>query len=437
LQVWMALAVVSLALEVRASGDRRAMRLAGLCIGIAAATHPYLTLLFLPGALLIAGRSLLQPRPLLATIGFTLLAGTSYGLLALRGQSGGLIGWGDASSVAGFVDILLARAFQKSVTAPISSAGIADLVLFVAHQFGAVGGLIVPALAVAGLVVLGRRQPVVALGIAALVALGYASRGLWRFDGSTPDTAGYFGLATAMLCALVAVAGAKLTALRLPRPAPTALLTVAALGLAFSIGLPEPRDLESGTGREIALRALAPIEPGALVVLDDFNLLFMTWYLQAVENVRPDVTILFGGFLSQPWYQRRMETYAPEAAARLRQLPQRLDGPLYVDYGLGAGRLPGLVRAQLQPAGLLLRAGPSPAPTFPQSDWLVGRPDLDLQSRRALIWLHFRQACFQFERHDGAAWKWHADAIEALHPGIGLGDALARGDHQICEGGGT
>jgi hypothetical protein len=118
-------------------------------------------------------------------------------------------------------------------------------------------------------------------------------------------------------------------------------------------------------------------------------------------------------------------------------LPRELGGPLYVDYGLGAATLPAYVRAQLRPAGLLLRAGPDPAPQVAASDWLPGRADLDVQSRRALIWLHFRQACFHFERHDDAGWKWHAEAIEALQPGIGLGLALGRGEQRVCEGGGT
>ena len=438
LQVWLALAVVRLALQVRETGDPGRTRLAGLGIGLAAATHPYLTLLFVPGALLIAGRSILRPRILLATLGFVLLAGASYGILALRGRAGGIIGWGDASTWPGWIDVLLARAFQKSVTAPMSGAGLADLLLFIVNQFGAVGGLLLPLVAGCGLIVLARRMPVVALGIASLVVLGFASRGLWRFDQSTPDTAGYFGLATAMISALAAVALARLeTVAQLPRPAAPAIAIAAAAGLVFSIGLPARRDLEGGTGRELGLRVLAPLEPDALVVLDDFNLLFMTWYLQAVEGVRPDVAVVFGGFLSQPWYQRRLAEHAPAAAQRLARLPRELAGPLYVDYGLGAGKLPAHIRDRLRPAGLLLRAGAAPAPDFPAADWLPGRQDLDVQTRRALIWLHFRQACFAFERHDAAGWKWHADAIEALQPGIGLGQALARGEQRVCEGGDT
>jgi hypothetical protein len=448
LQVWLALAVVRLALHVRDTQQAGDTRLAGLCIGLAAATHPYLTLLFVPGALLLAGRSIVRPRVLLPTLGFVLLAGSSYGILALRGQAGGIIGWGDATTPAGWIDILLARAFQKSVTAPMSTAGIDDLVLFLANQFGTAGGLLLPLVAVAGALVLGRRVPIVAAGVASLIVLGFASRALWRFDQTTPDTAGYFGLATAMILALAAVALSRVSiwtaawwrTRRPGSPLSPGRQGVIAIGvataLAVSIGLPERVQLEGSIGREVGLRVLAPIEPGALVVLDDFNLLFMTWYLQAVERVRPDVQVVFGGFLSQPWYRERLARSAPDLAARLQQLERPSAWPLYVDYGLGAARLPAQVRERLQPAGLLLRAGAGTAPQA-QSDWLVGRGDLDLQTRRALIWLHFRQACFHFERHDAAAWKWHADAIEALQPGVGLGPALGRGDPRVCEGGGT
>jgi hypothetical protein len=449
LQTWLGLAVVRLALHVRDTQQPGDTRLAGLCIGLAAATHPYLTLLFVPGALLLAGRSIVRPRVLVPTLGFVLLAGTSYGILALRGRAGGIIGWGDATTWSGWIDILLARAFQKSVTAPMSSAGLEDLVLFLVSQLGTAGGLLVPLLALAGAVVLARRLPIVAAGVGLIIVLGFASRGLWRFDQTTPDTAGYFALATAMTLALVAVALARASiatrtwwqAARSGSTLPAGLEGAIAIGvaaaLAASIGLPARRELEGDVGREVGLRVLAPIEPGAVVVLDDFNLLFMIWYLQAVEGVRPDVQVVFGGFLSQPWYRERLDRVAPALAAQLQHLDRPMTTALYVDYGLGARRLPERVRTALRPAGLLLRAGDGRAPPSGARDWLVGRDDLDLQTRRALIWLHFRQACFHFERHDATAWKWHADAIEELQPGVGLGPALGRGDPRVCEGGGT
>ena len=455
MQLWLALAALNLALDFRRTERAGSARLGGLTLGLAAATHPYLTALMLPGILIIAGRRILRPRLLLPTLGFVLLAGSSYGILALRGRAGGLVGWGDASSFSGWTDILLGRAFQKGFRAPLSGSAADSLALFTAHQLGILGGLLVPLGAILGLFRLGRRGPVLAGGIAAVITLGLASRALWPFDHATPDTAGYFALPVGLLLALGALAlTALFDGLVLPRGAAPTLTVGLAAVLAVGIGVPRARDIEGHAGRELALRALAPLEPGALVLLDDFNLLFMTWYLQAVEGVRPDVTVVFGGFLSQPWYRRRLELHAPQAARRLEGLPAgkltdaeadaaaggapaESSGPLYVDYGIGAKLLPAAVRAQLQPAGLLLRqsgAGADMPPPLQPADWMVGRLDLDGQTQRALIWLHFRQACFHFERRDQAALQWHDLQIEALHPGIQLGAALARGNVGICQG---
>ncbi len=452
LELFLCLAAVKLALELRETGDARAARSAALVLGLALVTHPYLAALALPGLLLIAGRALWRRQVLLASAGFVGLAGLTTGVLALRGRAGGLIGWGDAAQVGGFIDILLGRAFQKGFAAPMGGTAFESLALFGSSQLGIAGSLLLPVAIVVGLYRLWRQVPALAAGVGLVIALGFASRGLWPFDHMTPDTAGYFGLSMAFAFAMLAVAlaSAESVASRRPELVVHGLSLATAVVFALSIGRPSSNDLEGDAGRELGLRALARVEPKALVVLDDFNLLFMTWYLQAVEGARPDVTVVFGGFLKQPWYQDRLRRSAPDALAALASLPDQLPPRLAVDYGIGSGVWPVALRAQLRPLGLLLGTSSGAASDDVHSlqrdreqdreqawqrDWMVGRDDLDPQTRRALIWLHFRHACRAFDFGEAKSITWHVGQIEALHPGVGLGAALQASRGAVCRGG--
>jgi hypothetical protein len=156
----------------------------------------------------------------------------------------------------------------------------------------------------------------------------------------------------------------------------------------------------------------------------------MTWYLQAVERARPDVLVLYEGSLGRPWYRRRLESAAPAAARWLRG-EGPAPGPVYADFGVGAPALPPELRARLVPAGLWLRVGGAPRPRDPD-DWLAGRRDLDLETRRALVWLHFRRLCFHAERDQGGEAAWHAAEADRLEPGVALAARLRGGDLGPC-----
>jgi hypothetical protein len=309
--------------------------------------------------------------------------------------------------------------------------------LFAATHLGATGALVTLAGASVGAGLLARARHSagagvgVPIGLLLLVLLGVASRVLTPFEVDTPDTFGYLALPVALLLVLCAPALHEL-AVRAFRPAPWAVPLAPALlclVIALDVGWVPTTRLEGRRGRDLGLAALRGLEPNAVLMLGDFNLLFLTWYLQAVGRVRPDVLVLYEGSLGRPWYRARIAAVAP-AADRWLGGEGPPPGPVYVDYALGAPALPLSLRRALVPAGLFLRVGgaaraPSPA------DWLAGAPDLDPQTRRELVWLHFRRACFHLERGEANALRFHALAADALLPEAQVGARLRAG-HLAC-----
>lgn len=443
LELWLTLAALERALAFRQTGHAGAARVAGLLLGLALATHPLLAGLALPGLLLVAGRGLLARAVLLPSMALLLPGLATYGLLAVRAHAGGLAGWGDVSTLAGFLDVVLGRAFHKNVGFGAAATPGRSLALFAATHLGVAGTFVVLAGAVAGLVLLLPRRPGngaaglgLPIGLALLVLLGVASRVLTPFEVDTPDTFGYLALPIAVLCVLLAPALERLAALA--TDAPSRLAARAArigpwalcLLIAIDVGWVPTARLEGRRGRDLGLAALRGLEPNAVLLLGDFNLLFLTWYLQAVERVRPDVLVLYEGSLGRSWYRARVAAVAPAADRWLAgQGPP--PGPVYVDYALGAPSLPPALHQALVPAGLFLRVGGPPRAPDP-NDWLADVPDLDPQTRRELVWLHFRRGCFHLSRGEAAEARFHADAADALEPGAQVGTMLGSGAERAC-----
>lgn len=428
LQAWLTFALLHLALAFRASGDARHLRLGGLVVGLLLANHPYLAVLALPGALLLAGRGTLVPVRFPAAAGFALLGLGAYAALPLRGDAGGLVGWGGASTAAGFFDMVSARAFQASVANPGEGARLGSLAVFLADQFGDWAALPVLCGAIAGAWLLARRAAAVAAGALLACVLGFASRALWPMEVSTPDTQGYFLVSVAVVIGLGTVALARA---RASVPAGRWIGGALLAGLVASIGPPARGEVEGAAGRALTARMLDSLAPDALVLLSDFNLLFVSWYLQAVEERRPDVTVVYRGFAAKPWYRERLAIHAPDALAALLA-PASASRPVYVDYGIDTGWVRARIGERLAPEGLLLRVGGKPAAERPE-DWLVDRDDLDAQTERQLLWLHFRRACFHVERGQPERAAWHLSRARRLNPLDGHVARLLRGDAGACE----
>ena len=83
-----------------------------------------------------------------------------------------------------------------------------------------------------------------------------------------------------------------------------------ALGGVALIPLAMNWDAASRTGQtftqEWARDILMSLEPNAIIITNGDNDSFPLWYAQAVENLRPDVTVALTPYLDIPWYARQL-----------------------------------------------------------------------------------------------------------------------------------
>jgi hypothetical protein len=63
---------------------------------------------------------------------------------------------------------------------------------------------------------------------------------------------------------------------------------------------------EDAGARVAALKILAPLPAGAVLIAGGDNDTYPLWYLQQVEHVRPDVTIVTAPLLSAAWYREEI-----------------------------------------------------------------------------------------------------------------------------------
>jgi hypothetical protein len=169
------------------------------------------------------------------------------------------------------------------------------------------------------------------------------------------------------------------------------------VALAVATAWPRPHltAVEGDAPRRLGHALFAGVAPRAVIWLADYNLLFLAWYLQTVEGLRPDVAVVFRGFGRFAWARERVRRAAPDVEGLLdgRPPPGR---PLYLDHELNPRGL-GPLRARLREAGMLLVADPS-LPDRPLEDLRPLAGPLDPHARRLVGWLHFRRACYHHAR---------------------------------------
>lgn len=431
LNLLLILAAVHQLLCWTANQDGRRLLLAAMFGGLGLCNHHFLVLLALPGAalyLLVQRRSLgskqLVGVALAGCLGLTTLV-----YLPLRAEQAPRVDWGAPHTVERFGWVVSARAFQKAVPeASRQSAGQRGQ----AALFALFGGLTPLGVLVAlgGLYLAARRR---ASRPAALLLLAVAAGNLLTplligFDPFNPDAHGYLAVAVASIAPGIAVlaSAAVEAARRVAGRAASVALTLPLVGLpVYQLCDNLPRaDLHDHWAAEATARALVSGPPGALVVTSYYQSIFNAWALRATADYRPDLLVYHRNFVSQPGYAETISRRQPElaplarAAKRARRLPlvalDRIAArrAVRVEYDLN---VPPDLAARLVPAGLVERYRPG-APSRPgpldraahrrrivawerSLDSAGGsRPSRESETRRAVVWVHYRLARYACRR---------------------------------------
>ena len=293
---------------------------AAFVTGLAAGNHTLLLAAHVPALVILlapdrAARAAL-PRRVAAMLPAGLIGLCIYALLPLRAATHPVINYGDPSTLARFVDVVLARVFVGSVSGastPLGDnlAGAAGMFLDSLGPVAVLGGI-------AGLVVLIRRkQRLLAAAVVAGVVGNLATKVTMDLDPTNPDAAGYFLTSMALVVALAVVAIDALSGLRGPRSRQLAVACAALMTLSAAVGIDFDRvDLRRHRAPAILDTALAgSAAPDSLALTSFFALHFDRLHGIGVAGVRPDVFPMHQGM------EDHIEGGRPYAAASVARDP--------------------------------------------------------------------------------------------------------------------
>lgn len=434
----------------REKNDRRALLAAGLLAGLGLCNHHLLLLLAALPALLYliffaAKRSpSLSRRAWALLLLFTLFGLAPLAYLPLRARQQPRVNWGAPTTFERFTWVVSARAFQQSVDrAAKESVGhrAGGAIFAVLGGLSPVGGL----LALAGLYLAARRRQ--SRGLAALLAgiglFNLAGPLLVGFDPFNPDAHGYLAVAVMVFSPAIGFFVFVVARALQERANQLALLALAALLLpAYQLWHNGPRvDLRRHFAAETTGRALLDRPARAVLFTSYYQSLFQSWALQEAASLRPDITVVHHTFLQQPGYVENMALRHPDLAPLLRRAKaaRRL---VRADLEALAQKRPVLIEPDemvprdlwpaLRPAGLLLRLGGGTASDTKAhwrriDDWQrVLATAGDNETKRALIWAHYRLAAWACGSGRAALGRAHLARIRRLAPKARDVESLAR-----------
>ncbi len=319
--------------------DMRWTALSALTWGVDLAVHPLLAgLAFLPAAVVAVARTRRwQPRVWLVALVSGVVGWSSHAMLPLRAIRHPGFGWGDAGTVDGFLDMVLARSFQHNFS-PMTS----DLL---GHNLGVLGRIALDHVGTAGvlLAVLGfvwlalvkkQGQAILAALVVGFATLSVVTQN--KVYADNPDLLGYMALPIAAIWGLAAAGTASIVAACrawVPRGVAPAALVVSVLPAVFPAMGPADRS-EDYQARMLGLAAFHDLDPGALLVVSGNDTTFVTQYLQDVERMRPDVLVLPRALVTHPWFRARLPYPDPvlrAAVASAGTLARAVNRPVRVE----------------------------------------------------------------------------------------------------------
>jgi hypothetical protein len=294
-----------------------------------------------------------------------------YLYLPLAARKATTLSWGDPSTWQGFVDHLLRRdygTFQLAAGVdPAASSFTTRLGAWGAHTLDATLGIGALLVLVGIAVWLGGRRgrperAWVGLWVVALAAYVLAFHALANLPVGNPlyraVTARFWQQSDVVVFVLLGL-GLSTCLGALPRATRVVGITIAAILVAVQIGrgLGVHDHRADDTVARFGRALLEPLEPDALLLTRGDLVTNAVRYLQAIDGVRTDVTVLDQELLTKPWY----------VARAAREFP-----------GL---RFPGVVYDPARPDGFSMRAfldangGSRAVAVYPE--WKAGDPSVD------------------------------------------------------------
>jgi hypothetical protein len=466
--------LVRFGLEPRGARDGRLLAAAGLAFGLSLANHHFLSLLLVPGVIVLLTEDALAKwrrtvshllRGVVPAIAVGLLA---YAHLPLRTRTApGAVSLGATPDLPTFLWVVSARSFQHAVTEPPTTSygeRLVESAFLLASQFGPALGVIVAVLGLGGLYFLARQRWALGLMLALALVATWAARAWMGFDIHNPDVLGYLMVAVLVLCVGVARIGPVIAAVlpsRLTVRIGAATVVAAGLALTIAHGVVSSWrevDLSASRGAElVAERQLGDLPPRSVLITELFGSAFNVWPAQMVEGQRPDVAHFHYSFVGFPSYVQQVFERHPDLQGVLRaalargvldeqelsSLAQRR--PVFVEPLL---QTPRNIQPFLLPRGLTWEAAAEPLSltdvTLAAPDhfarWdellaLLGPLARDEQTKRVLLWRTYLDALLFAQRGERAAATEAAARGLRLEPGTPelerLQQALAEGEGRL------
>jgi hypothetical protein len=272
---------------------------AGVLLGLSASVNPVMALQG-AGAFAVAWRG--SVREAVVSCG-RMIVGAFIGLLPyaypplVAARASQTLVWGAPHDVRSWIRLITASDFRRNVSA--SPGTLAENLVHLTRDLAANGALL---LMLAGLAAAWvgsdrarARREVFALAIAFGVGVSMIAANV-PYLPHNPDYGGYVLVPIALALGAIVRVAEDADGVRSKAFATTlAAVAIGASGFAWKQGRP------AGVTRALATEVLASAPAHALIVLGSDHVLFPALYLQRVEGLREDVTLLNPGWASASW----------------------------------------------------------------------------------------------------------------------------------------
>lgn len=306
------------------SDPKKPLDLASLFTGMGLAVHPLVALSPVPLFFLSCLRADIRGRVFnLRTISRSLLllsiGAAPLALLGLMLGGWADLRWGDPTSLGGWLSYISGATFSPSFShGPMSMAtNLYRVVLLLLVGTGwplFITGLL-------GLYAMFRMRTSMALGLLLIIFAGLLSLVLQRsFRLDNPDATGYALVAMVSMGILANVALVLFSSLAHKRFKYTALSTCLLAGSLGTFAFLQSSDFDRSSCENseiIVARTLRSLPKNSLVLLADFNLVFMMDFMTKTEGVRPDITILYLRDLDNVDLRAKLKETHPKLAGSL------------------------------------------------------------------------------------------------------------------------